>query len=47
MITEDARTLAAVKGLKEKDYAAVGQAMLASHESLRDDYEVGLVDWWW
>lgn len=50
MITEDARTLAAVKGLKEKDYGAVGQAMLASHESLRDDYEVGLVrrliGWW-
>lgn len=42
VITEDQRTLAAVRALKAKDYGAVGRAMLGSHESLRDDYEVGV-----
>ena len=40
VITEDIRTLKAVKALKAKDYTTVGQAMLESHNSLKDDYEV-------
>ncbi|GAB5033747.1 galactokinase 1 [Nannochloropsis oceanica] len=40
VVTEDIRTLRCVKALKNKDYQAAGQAMVESHESLRDDYEV-------
>jgi len=39
-ITENERTLAAVKALVAGDYLSVGQLMTQSHESLRDDYEV-------
>ncbi len=40
VITEDHRTLTAVKRLEAGDMAAFGQLMNESHRSLRDDYEV-------
>ncbi len=40
IITENARTLAAVDALKSGDLVRFGQLMYASHDSLRDDYEV-------
>jgi galactokinase len=40
VVTEDARTLAAVAALKEKRYADAGRLMVESHNSLRDDYNV-------
>lgn len=40
VVTENDRTLAAVAAFEASDFAAVGAAMAASHESLRDDYEV-------
>lgn len=40
VIGENARTLATVDALKKKDYKAVGEFMIQSHNSLRDDYEV-------
>ena len=40
VVTEDARTLAAVEALRRGDLAEVGRLMRLSHESLRDDYEV-------
>lgn len=40
VVTEDARTLAGVAALKAGNVARFGQLMYASHESLRDDYEV-------
>lgn len=39
-ITEDLRTLAAVKALKAYDYEKVGKCMTESHRSLQHDYEV-------
>lgn len=39
-ISEDQRTLRAKEAFKAGDYARVGQLMLESHRSLRDDYEV-------
>lgn len=44
VIGEDKRTLATVEALKNKDYVAAGQHMIASHNSLRDDYEVSCVE---
>lgn len=40
VVTEDARTLASVKALKAGDIVRFGQLMNASHESLKDDYQV-------
>ena len=40
VITENARTLAAVEALRKSDFTQFGKLMYASHESLRDDYEV-------
>jgi galactokinase len=40
VITENARTLLAVESLKQGDLHQFGKLMYASHESLRDDYEV-------
>jgi galactokinase len=40
VITEDERTLRAVETMRRGDAAALGQLMVASHDSLRDDYEV-------
>ena len=39
-INEDIRTLATVNALKAGDYATAGKQMIASHVSLRDDFEV-------
>jgi galactokinase len=40
VVTENARTLAAASALRARDFKEMGQLMLKSHESLRDDYEV-------
>lgn len=40
VVTENARTLAAASALRANDFKEMGQLMLKSHESLRDDYEV-------
>jgi len=40
IVTENQRTLEAVKVLSEGDLERFGELMYASHESLRDDYEV-------
>ncbi|MEO5952689.1 MAG: galactokinase [Chloroflexia bacterium] len=42
VVTEDERVLAGVELLRNGDAAAFGQLMLASHNSLRDDYEVSI-----
>lgn len=40
VVTENARTLQAVQAMREGDKHRLGQLMDASHQSLRDDYEV-------
>jgi galactokinase len=40
VVTENARTLAAVDALNAGDLAAMGKLMAESHTSLRDDYQV-------
>ncbi|UCH36803.1 MAG: galactokinase [Armatimonadota bacterium] len=40
VVTEDERTLQAVRALKDGNLDAFGELMVASHHSLRDDYEV-------
>lgn len=40
VITENARTLAAVEALKLRQLSHFGKLMTASHESLREDYQV-------
>ncbi len=40
VITEDERVLAAVDALRAADLAALGKLFYASHESMRDDFEV-------
>lgn len=42
VVTEDERVLEGVEVLRNGDAAAFGQLMLASHNSLRDDYEVSI-----
>jgi galactokinase len=44
VITEDARTLEGVEALKAGDLARFGQLMNASHESLKEDYEVSCAE---
>ena len=39
-VYENQRTIKAVKALKDKDMELFGKLMIASHDSLRDDYEV-------
>lgn len=39
-VYENQRTIKAVKALKDNDLALFGKLMIASHDSLRDDYEV-------
>ncbi len=39
-VYENQRTIKAVQALKDKDLALFGKLMIASHDSLRDDYEV-------
>ena len=40
VITENQRVLEAVQALQREDFGAFGRLMYASHQSLRDDYEV-------
>jgi len=40
VVTENERVLQTVEALQQNDLAAVGRFMDASHDSLRDDYEV-------
>jgi galactokinase len=42
VVTEDERVLAAVAALRQNDFKELGRLMLASHISLRDDYEVSI-----
>lgn len=42
VITEDQRVLESVAALQRGDVSAFGQLMVASHRSLRDDYEVSV-----
>ncbi|HEV2093015.1 MAG TPA: galactokinase [Rubrobacter sp.] len=40
VVTENARVLRAAEALRDKDFEAFGHLMYASHESMRDDYEI-------
>ena len=42
VVTEDARVLAAVRALQAGDLEALGALFYASHDSMRDDYEVSV-----
>lgn len=42
VITENARVLETVSALKSKDLSALGELMLASHASMRDDFEISI-----
>jgi galactokinase len=42
VVTEDARVLAAVEVMRSGDVEALGQLFYASHDSMRDDYEVSI-----
>jgi galactokinase len=44
IISENERVLRAVEALKENDLTTLGELMLASHASLRDDYEVSCLE---
>ncbi|MCD4535283.1 galactokinase [Nocardioides sp. cx-169] len=44
VVTENARVADAVTAVEGRDWAALGQAMTASHTSLRDDYEVSCAE---
>jgi galactokinase len=44
VVTENARALAAVAALEARDFAEFGQLMNASHESLRNDYNVSCAE---
>lgn len=44
VISENRRTLAAVENLRKNNLEKVGKLMFASHESLRDDYEVSCAE---
>jgi galactokinase len=44
VVTENARTLAAVHALSENDLVEFGHLMVASHRSLKEDYEVSCLE---
>ena len=44
VVSENARVLAAVRALETGDADALGPLMAASHASLRDDFEVSVVE---
>ena len=44
VVTENVRTLAAARALSAGDLRGLGQLMLESHASLRDDYEVSCAE---
>ena len=42
VITENRRVLAAVDALKRRDLATLGELLLQSHASMRDDFEISV-----
>jgi galactokinase len=44
VVTENARTTQAAARLAQRDYDEVGELMVQSHQSLRDDYEVSVAE---
>ena len=40
IVSENARVLEAVEALRREDFSALGRLMYASHDSLRDDFEI-------
>src|SRR5262249_32312035 len=44
VVTENARTLAAVRALSQNDLVEFGHLMVASHRSLKEDYEVSCAE---
>lgn len=44
VVTEDIRTQEAARAIKAGEYARLGELMYASHDSLRDDYEVSCAE---
>ena len=44
VVTENIRVEAAVLAIKDRDWERLGELFLASHASLRDDYEVSVVE---
>jgi len=44
IVTENARVLEAADALRDKDYARLGRLMYASHESMRDDFEISVAE---
>lgn len=42
VVTENARTLAMADALRAADYSQIGKLMLASHHSMRDDFDITL-----
>jgi galactokinase len=42
VVTEDGRVLAAVRAMRSGDVGALGELFYASHDSMRDDYEVSI-----
>ncbi len=44
VVSENARVLEAVAALEQRDFPEVGRLMNASHESLRDDYDVSCAE---
>jgi galactokinase len=44
VVTENARVIAAVEALHDKDFDRLGRLMYQSHESLRNDYEVSCIE---
>jgi galactokinase len=42
VVTEDARVLAAVSALRQRDLPELGRLFVASHHSMRDDFEVSI-----
>jgi galactokinase len=44
VVTENSRVLAVVEHLKAEDPTEIGELLTASHESLRDDYEVSAAE---
>jgi galactokinase len=44
VVSENARTLAAVEAMRQSDWPAMGRLMYESHASLRDDFEVSCAE---
>lgn len=42
VVTENSRVFAAVKAIRQKNYKSLGEIFCASHQSMRDDYNVSI-----